>query len=69
MDHKKYCVVSGVFFSLVALAHLLRIVYGMSIQVDGYEVPMFASWAALLVPAGLAFWAFRVSRESDTKIH
>ena len=65
MDHKQYCVVSGVFFSLVALAHLLRIVYGMSVQIDEYVVPMMASWVALLVPAALAFWAFRVSRESS----
>ncbi len=67
MGHKQYCVVSGVFFSLVALGHLLRIVYGMSIQVDDYVVPMFVSWVALVVPAGLAFWAFRVSRGSDAK--
>ena len=65
MGHKQYCVVSGVFFSLVALAHLLRIVYGMSVQIDDYAVPMMASWVALFVPAGLAFWAFRVSRESS----
>ena len=65
MGHKQYCVVSGVFFSLVALAHLLRIVYGMSVQIVDYAVPMMASWVALFVPAGLAFWAFRVSRESS----
>lgn len=64
MGHRNYCVVSGVLFSLVALAHLLRILYGMSIQVDEYAVPMFASWMGLIVPAGLAFWAFRISQES-----
>jgi len=65
MGHRTYCVVSGVLFSLVALAHLLRIVYGMSIQVDEYAVPMFVSWIGLIVPAGLAFWAFRINRESN----
>jgi len=64
MGHKEYCTVSGVLFSLVALAHLLRIVYGMSIQVDDYAVPMLVSWVGLLVPAGLAFWAFRINRNS-----
>ena len=62
MQHKNYCVVSGVVFSLVALAHLLRIVYGMSIQIDDFAVPMLASWIGLMVPAGLAFWAFRLTR-------
>jgi len=64
MGQKEYCVVSGVLFTLVALAHLLRIVFGMSIQVDGFAVPMLVSWVGLVVPAGLAFWAFRISRNS-----
>ncbi len=62
MGHKNYCVVSGVLFTLVALAHLLRIVYGMSIQIDDFAVPMLASWIGLIVPAGLAYWAFRLIR-------
>lgn len=62
MGHKEYCVVSGVLLALVALAHLLRIVNGMSIQVDEFVVPMFVSWVAFIVPAGLAIWAFRISR-------
>ena len=64
MRHNQYCVVSGVLFILVALAHLLRIVYGMSIQIDEYSVPMLASWLGLIIPAGLAFWAFRLTGES-----
>ena len=62
MGHKNYCVVSGVLFLLVALAHLLRIVYGMSIQIDDFAVPMLASSIGLMVSAGLAFWAFRLTR-------
>jgi hypothetical protein len=65
MGYRRYCTISGVLFSLVALAHLLRIVYGMAIQVDDYVVPMFVSWIGLAVPAGLAVWAFRISRESS----
>lgn len=60
MGHKQYCIVSGTLFALVALAHLLRIVYGMSVQVDDYVVPMLVSWVGLIVPGALAFWAFRI---------
>ncbi len=60
MGHKKYCVVSGVVFSLVALAHLLRMVYGMRVQIDEYAVPMSVSWVAFIVTAALASWAFRI---------
>ena len=65
MGYKNYCVVSGVLFSLVALAHLLRIVFGTQVVVDDFQVPMSVSYAGLLVPAGLAFWAFRIVRGSN----
>ena len=65
MGHKKYCLVSGAIFSLVALAHLLRIVNGMSIRVNDYAVPMWVSWIGLIVTAGLAFWSFQISRGSS----
>lgn len=64
MGHREYCAVSGALLALVALAHLLRIAYGLSVQVDGYLVPMFVSWIGLIVPGGLAIWAFRTSRGS-----
>ena len=65
MGHKEYCFVSGVLFSLVALAHLLRIVYSMSIVVESVAVPMLVSWIGMTVTAVLASWAFRLSRGSS----
>jgi hypothetical protein len=62
MPNKQYCIVSGVLFSLVSVAHLLRIVYGISVQVDEYSVPMLVSWIGFIVPAALAVWAFRLTR-------
>ncbi len=64
MAYKGYCLTSGILFSLVALAHLLRIMYGLAINVDDVAVPMLASWIGLIVPTALAFWAFRISRAS-----
>jgi hypothetical protein len=64
MNQKNYCIVSGVLFCLVALAHLIRIVNGTSVHVDEYVVPMAVSWVGFIVPAALAFWAFRVSGRS-----
>jgi len=64
MKYRKYCTASGLLFSLVALAHLSRLIYGMSVQIEGFAVPMFASWIGFVVPACLAFWAFRIVRAS-----
>ena len=64
MSRKQYCVVSGTLFSLVAIAHLLRVVFSITVQVDENVVPMFVSWIGFIVTGTLAFWAFR-SRESQ----
>jgi hypothetical protein len=61
MGYKSYCVVSGVLFSLVALAHLLRIIGGLPINIGTIAVPMAVSWGGLIVPALLAIWAFRAA--------
>ena len=65
MSQKNYCIISGVFFALVALAHLIRIIEGMSVQVEDYSIPMWVSWIATVVPAALAIWAFRSARRAD----
>jgi hypothetical protein len=62
MANKPYCLVSGVFFLLVALAHLLRAVFGIPVLVDDYVVPMSFSWVGFIVPGALAMWAFRSAR-------
>ena len=64
MNYRNYCAVSGVLFALVALAHFLRVAYGMPVQIDDYPVPMYFSWIGLLVPAILAVWAFLLNRGS-----
>lgn len=61
MNSKNYCLVSGILFAIVALAHLMRIINGSNVLVDDYAVPMFVSWAGLIVPGALALWAFRVA--------
>jgi len=64
MAYKNYCIVSGVFFCLVALGHAIRVVYEMPVIVADYSVPTFVSWIAIVVPLLLASWAFRIARES-----
>jgi len=62
MTSKNYCVVSGILFVLVAAAHLLRILLGLPVQIEDYAVPMYVSWFGMLIPGGLAFWAFRATK-------
>jgi hypothetical protein len=64
MSNQQYFLISGVLFTLVSIAHLLRIVFGMSVQVDATAVPMAVSWVGFALPAVLAYWAFRLNRAS-----
>lgn len=65
MGYKNYCIVSGIFFCLVALAHAVRVVYDLAVFVEGQAIPMYLSWVAIVVPLLLASWAFRVAREGN----
>jgi hypothetical protein len=57
-----YLRVSGTLFGLIALGHLLRLVYRVPAELGQWVVPLWVSVIGLLVPAALALWAFRLAR-------
>ena len=59
-----YGLVSGAFFSLLALAQLTRAVLGWPVQVAAVTVPVWASVLASLVAGWFAVWAFRSLRDA-----
>jgi hypothetical protein len=56
---RRYELVSGVFFSIIALAQLTRTLLGWPVQVAGFNVPVWFSGVAFFLAGGLAVWAFR----------
>ena len=65
----RYEQVSGVFFLLVALAQLARLLLRWPVQVASVSVPLWASAVAVLITASLAAWAFRAaSTPSSTDV-
>lgn len=55
-------IVAVVVFSLVALAHLLRVALGWEVTVNGISIPMWVSVIACVVSAALAFTLWREPR-------
>lgn len=55
----RYELVSGIFFTIVALAQITRTVLGWTLQIDGVRVPVWVSGVAFVITGGLAIWAFR----------
>ena len=56
---------AAAIFALMAIAHLYRLVRPLDVIVGGTSVPQWASIAALLVTASLAFMLWREARRSN----
>jgi len=59
---KPASLVASLVFSLVALAHLLRLVFQTDVLVGGTVMPMWLSVVGLLVTGGLAVGLWREGR-------
>ena len=57
--NKPASLISALFIALVALGHLLRILYNLDLLIAGIPVPMWASGAAMVFCGFLAIWLFR----------
>jgi hypothetical protein len=60
MAYKPYCLLSGVLLGLVAAGHLLRILFGLTINIGGVSVPMLVSWIGAVGAGALSVWALRI---------
>ena len=59
---RAYLVVSGVLLGAVALAHLLRLIYGWTVQIGAEVVPLWISVIGGVVAGGLCVWALVLAR-------
>lgn len=50
-----------VLLALVALAHLLRVVFAVEVAASGIAVPVWLSILAVIVFGAAAFWLWRES--------
>jgi hypothetical protein len=57
-----YAQVSGTFFAVIAVAHLVRVLMGWPLQLADLTVPAWASVGGFVLTAGLALWAFRTAK-------
>jgi hypothetical protein len=67
MSRRAYLLVTAVIFSLIALLHLVRIIFGWSAVIDGWSVPMWLSWIALVVTGALAYFGLSLATQSSRK--
>ena len=61
MGINSFLIVAGCIFGLIALLQIARIAFRWPIRVASFEIPLAASWIAVLIAGGLCIWAFRLA--------
>ena len=60
---KPAALVATLLLSVIAVLHLLRLIFQLQFIVGGTEIPMWASVLAVLGPGALAIWLWQEQRK------
>lgn len=63
MTHARYARIAAIIFLLVFAFHILRIIYGWDVQIGTVRIPLWASWASVLIAGFLSAFGFRLSSQ------
>jgi hypothetical protein len=58
LNRKTYMTVTATLFLVVAIMHLLRIIFGWQVEIGGLSIPFWVSWLGVLVAGALAYLGF-----------
>jgi hypothetical protein len=61
MTEKTFSTLAAAIFGVVAVLHLVRILIGWSIVVDGWTVPMWVSWVGLILTGALSYYGGKLA--------
>lgn len=64
MNQRSFSLLAGIIFTIIALLHVLRIIYGWDPVVEGWPVPKWISWVALIVSGYLGYEGLRLTIKS-----
>jgi hypothetical protein len=60
---KPYTTIAVALFALIAFMHVLRLVLGWDVTVNGIAIPIWASLLGLVIAGLLAFMLWRENRQ------
>jgi hypothetical protein len=61
---KSFATLAIAIFILIAVVHLLRLVYGWEVTVNSVVIPMWVSVVGLLIAGALAYFLWREAYKS-----
>ena len=62
MNQRSFSLVAGIIFVLIAILHLLRIIFGWEAVIAGWAVPHWVSWVAVVIAGYLGYEGLRLSK-------
>jgi hypothetical protein len=62
MTTRNFCLLAAVIFGIIAILQLVRALSGWPLTVGDITVPIWPSWIAAIVMAGLAWLGYQASR-------
>jgi hypothetical protein len=60
-----FLLVTSAIFALIALLHALRLIYGWSVTIGEWTVPVWVSTVGFLIAGYLAFQGFLLKRKQQ----
>jgi len=63
MSNKTYLRTISLVFLIIAVLHLFRVIDGWEAVINGYTLPMWISWVAILLAGFFAFRGYRISKQ------
>lgn len=62
MSNKTYCTLSAALFLLIGLAHVVRLLVGITFQIGSHDLPMWVSAVGAIITFFLAWSGFKSAR-------
>jgi len=63
MNDKTYLIVSGIFFGVITIGQLIRLIFQVPVQIGSLNLPMWPSVLAIILAVTLCILAFRLVRK------
>ena len=58
MTPRNFSLTAAIIFAVIALMHLARAIFGWPVTIDAIAVPLWLSWVAVFVAAGLSYFGW-----------
>jgi hypothetical protein len=64
---RAYLRISSLFFAILTVAHVLRLVWRWPLLIDGRPIPILASVIAIAITGSMTIWAWRLLGAPELK--